>query len=146
MLESLRIDSAKTYTCPQQEYLVQECLQNWLNNKPMRFHNLAPRYHYSLAQQAVLGWDQILYGRFTWAWCTLQEDHLHNNETPNATMKSERWLVGLITIIWSHVHENWETCNDNHHGINLVMREAAKYEMSKRETMELYEHGHRVVP
>ena len=125
--------------------LVQECLQNWLNHRPMRFHNLALRYHYLLAQQAALGWDQLPYRRFTWAWWTLQEDHLHNHETPNAAMESEWWLVGLITKIWSHVHESWEACNDDHHAIDATMREAAKYKMAKRETMELYEHCHRVV-
>ena len=104
----------------------------------MRFDNLAPRYHYLLSQEAVLGWDQLFYGRFTWAWCTLQEDHFHNSETPNAKMKGERWLVDLITIVWSHMHENWEACNDDLHGIDMAMREAAKYKMAKRETMELY--------
>ena len=44
------------------------------------------------------------------------------------------------------LHEKWEACNDDHHGMDMAMREAAKYEMAKRETMELYEHFHRVVP
>ena len=43
--------------------------------------------------KAVLGWNQLCYGRFAQAWCTLQEDHLHNYKTQNATMKSEQWLV-----------------------------------------------------
>ena len=104
------------------------------------------RYHYLLAQQAALGWDQLFYGRFTQTWCILQEDHLHNNKRPNAKMKGEQWLIGLITIIWSHGHKNWEACNDNCPGIDMAMREAAaKYEMAKRETMELYEHDYRAV-
>ena len=55
-------------------------------------------------------------------------------------MKGERWK---IKIIWSHVHENWEACYDNSHGTNVAMREAAKYEMAKRETMKLYGHCHK---
>ena len=111
----------------------------------MRFHNLASRYHHLLAQQAALGWGQLFYVRFAWACCTLQEDHLHNHEAPNSKMKSERWVVGLITIIWSHVHDNWEAHNDDHHGIDAAIREAAKYNMTKREAMALYEHCHQVI-
>ena len=65
MLNSLQTYFEKTNTHPQLMDLIQECLLNWLNNKPMRFHNLALRYHYLLAQQAALGWDQLFYGRFT---------------------------------------------------------------------------------
>ena len=60
-------------------------------------------------------------------------------------MNGERWQVGLITIIWNYIHEKWEACNDDHHGMAMAMREAVKYEMAKRETMVLYEHFHRIV-
>ena len=89
MLDSLRIYFEKTNTCPQLGDVIQEYLQNWLNNKPMRFHNLASCYHHLLTQQAVHGWDQLIYSRFATAWCTLQEDHLHNDKTPNAPMTSD---------------------------------------------------------
>ena len=145
MLDSLRIYFKKTNTHPHLGDLVQECLQNWLNNKPMIFHSLALQYHHLLAQQAALRWDQLFYARFTKAWCT-QEEHLHNHETQNATKMSKLWLVSLITKIWSHIHKNWEAYNDDHHGFNMAMREATKHETAKRETMELYEHHHRVFP
>ena len=38
----------------------------------------------------------------------------------NVPMTSEQWLVGLITIIWSHVHEKWEACNNDCHFIDAA--------------------------
>ena len=55
-------------------------------------------------------------------------------------------LIGLIKIIWNHVHKNWESRNEERHGRDATTQEAGKYEIMQRETMALYEYCHKVVP
>ena len=61
-------------------------------------------------------------------------------------MDGNKWLIGIITVIWTHIHENWETWNEAHNGTDTSAQESAKYEIMKQEMMALYKHCHKVVP
>ena len=126
--------------------LMQEWLLNWLDNQPTSFHNLHPTYHHTLAQQAAISWDQMFYGRFITTWSRLQEDHLHQHDSSSGTINGTKWLIGIIKIIWTQVHDNWETQNDACHGTDTCTCESAKYELTKQEMMALYKQCHKVVP
>ena len=88
----------------------------------------------------------MFYGRFVTTWSRLQEDHLHHHNPSSGQINGNKWLIGIIKIIWTHVHENWETWNAACHGTDTTAQESAKYEIVKQETMALYEHHHKVVP
>ena len=126
--------------------LFQECLQNWLDNQPMSFHNLRSKYHQTLAQPAAIGWDQMFYSRFVTTWSSLQEEQLHRHDPSSGQTDGNKWLIGIINIIWTQVHENWETQNEAHHCTDTSTQESAKYEIMKQEMMALYKHHHKVVP
>ena len=78
----------------------------------MHFHNLDECYHHLLTQQASIGWEQLFYGWFVKTWCTLQDEHAQNSDTKHMKTTGERWVIGLIKIIWTHVHENCESCTE----------------------------------
>ena len=67
-----------------------------------------------------IGWEQIFYEWFVKTWYTLQDEHVQNSDAKHVKTTGERWLIGLIKIIWNHVHENWESCNEEGHGIDTT--------------------------
>ena len=91
---------------------MQECLQKWLDSQLMYFHNLGEHYHHLLTQQASNRWEQLFYRQFVKTWCTCQDEHVQNSNAKHVKTTGEMWLIGLIKIIWNHVHENWESCNE----------------------------------
>ena len=104
----------------------------------MCFHNLDKCYHHPLAQQVSIRWEQLFYGQFVKTGCALQDIHVQNSDVKRMKTTGERWLIGLIKIIWNHVHENWESCNEERHRRDATTQEAAKYEIVQQETTALY--------
>ena len=95
---------------------------------------------------ASIGWEHLIYRWFVKTWCTLQDEHVQNSKKKHVKTTGERWLIGLIKIIWNHVLENWESCNEERHGRDATTQEAAKYMIAQQESMALYEHHHKVGP
>ena len=75
-------------------------------------------------------------------WSRLQDDYLHSPDPTPGQPKGNRWRIGVIKIIWTHVHENWETRNEVCHGTNTNTCELANNQIVKQETMTLYEFQH----
>jgi hypothetical protein len=76
-------------------------------NRPERPHFVNLQYHQLFQQQCEIGWNQILHGRFSKHWTSLQQQI--NNKVPT------NWLSYTIKIIWQHFHQIWKhRCSVNH--------------------------------
>jgi hypothetical protein len=57
-------------------------------------------------QQSIIGWDQIIHGRFSSSWNSLQRSFSQKAPTT--------WLTYMIRTIWYHSYEIWKhRCNVN---------------------------------
>jgi hypothetical protein len=67
---------------------------------------LSPQYHQLFHEQSLIGWDQIIQGRFASQWTILQ--HYINPKVPKT------WISYTIRTIWYYVYDIWKLrCNTN---------------------------------
>jgi hypothetical protein len=80
----------------------------WRTTKtPQRPQFLQPQYHQLFYEQSLIGWDQIIQGRFAAQWTLLQ--HYINPKVPKT------WICYTIRTIWYYVYDVWKfRCNVNH--------------------------------
>ena len=66
--------------------------------------------------QYIIGWEQILLGRFSKAWTQTQDAHLHANNLKTTRKNGQAWLTGLIQVILQQWWHLWESRNEDRHG------------------------------
>jgi hypothetical protein len=73
-----------------------EGIIQWLIKTPYPnpHHEMPPQYQELHKQQAAIGWDQMLYGRWSEHWRILQQQHLYNN---NISCNPRNDDIGWIT-------------------------------------------------
>ena len=83
-------------------------------------------YHALYSEQNAIGWNQLVYGRFTKRWSNLYTSWFeYNRIAPPKT--GQTWAVGILRIIWKHIIDLWLTRNEDQHG-----RDAAEHERKLR--------------
>jgi hypothetical protein len=96
-----------------------EGIIRWLTETPypnLR-HGVPAQYQELHKQQAAIGWDQMLYGRWSEQWRLLPQQHLHNNNIScNPRNNDIGWITGHITLIWNELYSAWKLQNQDRHG------------------------------
>jgi len=70
-----------------------------------------------IAEQNNIGWDQLLYSRFTLQWTVKQYRHLVNSKIEVTRKNSGTgWIRMLIKIIWTNINLVWIERNLVRHG------------------------------
>jgi hypothetical protein len=87
--------------------LIGHAIINWRNVKePPLPEFLSPEFQALFRNQSLIGWNHILYGRFTKTW----HNHLYDNQSDNVL-----WITYTIKAIWHSVYQIWKTrCQTNH--------------------------------
>jgi hypothetical protein len=85
-------------------------------------------------QQAAIGWDQMLYGRWSEHWRILQQQHLYNNNIScNPRNNDIGWITGQITLIWNELYSAWKLQNQDRHGKEEELQREIKLDQAKRQ-------------
>jgi hypothetical protein len=87
-----------------------------LPSRPSICHGVPALYQELHKQQAAIGWDQMLYGRWSEHWRILQQQHLYNNISRNPRNNDIGWITGHITLIWNELYSAWKFWNQDRHG------------------------------
>ena len=70
-----------------------------------------PYIYFIVMTQMEIGWDQLLMGRFSHCWSKAFE-----LSTTNPGVPGDRWIKGIITIIWHFILHLQEVQNTNDKG------------------------------
>jgi hypothetical protein len=92
-------------------------IHHWLHQLPFPTHCFPHHWQELITSQANIGWKQLLLGRFSTNWTAfhlrhLQQNHLTITDFNHGTI----WLSKMITIIWNHCHNLWESRKNDTHG------------------------------
>ena len=87
-------------------------LQHW-PNPPIDTRDFPKHFRHVIQQQSTIGWKHLLYGRFATEWIFIHESV--RNRQNNKRNDGEKWLIGLIVLIWTHQHKRWLLRNKHTH-------------------------------
>jgi hypothetical protein len=103
--------------------------------QPTRPKFLPPHLYALFDKQSLIGWDQILMGRFSRIWTSTTESH----------RMSTNWLTFAIRTLWQQFYEVWITrCNRTHGEDTNTKRRMALLRLSPQVEL-LYQQMH-VIP
>ena len=68
------------------------------------------------------------------------------NDPLSGQIDGSKWLCRIFKIIWTQVHDEWETQNAACYGTITREQKLAKYKLAKQEILALYKHHHKVLP
>jgi hypothetical protein len=118
-----------------------EGIIQWLTETPypnLR-HGMPAQYQELHKQEAAIGWDQMLCGRWSEHWRILQYQHLYNTNISCNPRNSEiGWITGHITLIWSELFHAWKLWNQDRHGKEEEPQRQIKLDQVKRQIRVLY--------
>ena len=120
--------------------LLTTAVRSWLDSTPISFDNLTPPLARLVAQQTLIGWDQLFLGRFALTWSSLQDLHLSSLGISSSFISGRVFVTGTIKLIFSHTFSLWLRRNEDVHGRDSATREAAACVLAQREIRCLYAH------
>jgi hypothetical protein len=119
--------------------LITLSILEWRTTKsPARPQFLQPQYHQLFHAQSLIGWDQIIQGRFSTQWQRLQQQI--NPKIPVT------WISFTIRTIWYYVYDIWKfRCNTNHGSTPQNRRQRALLRLTPK-LITLYNHQNDIDP
>ena len=125
---------------PEVRQLLVNKLRAVLDGTPTNTIPVDPTIEEIGTQQGQIGWEQLLRGRFGWAWNT------HERTQPSQTTKFKgQWTAEAIFFIWEQWWKLWEMWNHDRHGHNLVTRLQAQERQVDRELQDFHaDYAHKV--
>jgi hypothetical protein len=116
-------------------------IHHWIHELPFPSHRF-PHQHWQelITSQANIGWKQLLLGRFSTKWMAYHHQHLQQNHlTLTDFNHGEIWLRKMITIIWTHCHQLWESRNTDKHGHDSTTQRKILLEQVQRRMAVMYQ-------
>lgn len=134
-------------TSPVLSEIIISSLRQWFLTRTVDHPSHSRTYTLLLADQSAIGWDQLLFGRFSSEWAMLQDDYIQHYQITNKLARNgSQWVVKVIDFLWKYIYSAWQTRNNARHGADSTTQETAKYEQARRETELLYELANQVLP
>ena len=115
-------------------------LHHWIHNTASPPTAPSERYTPLVTSQAEIGWDQLVFGRWSSQWRQLQYDYLQQQRiAPTLQNHGIGWTTKIITIIWTHFHAEWKTRNSALHGFDQTTRQQARLKQAQYKVRALYQ-------
>ena len=129
-----KLDAADT-AHPIKELLM-EGLHATLNNMPSDTIVVDPAVADVAASQAVIGWTQILKGRFSKLWATTQDRYL--GAKANVKVNGSKWVTQVIESILVEWLKLWKLRNEDRHVRDVELQRQAETRQTIRELEQFY--------
>jgi hypothetical protein len=97
----------------------------------------------------VIGWQQLINGRFGKEWSRVQDDYYARERSRrSATDKrsGKKWQIQPITHIWQQLIILWKLRNADLHGRDNATKRSAIWREMERELRLVYDHRHHFEP
>ena len=110
--------------------------------------NLPDKYKDLVRNQNLVGWDQLLLGRFVSEWSELAQEFITSlpKEQRTKSQSGNQWVIQITDIILNFAHSVWKERNADRHGRDNKEQERILVQRIVRQTNELYELRHDVLP
>ena len=106
-----------------------------------------------IRQQTRVGWKHIMLGRFVREWRRVQGRYVDRIIVPRQTDSAvthqstpEKWLTGLIAVLWEQWYILWEDRNLDLHGRDKKNRQSNLRKEVNRQLNEIYAKRHFLDP
>ena len=153
LMQSLEAFHTKMDTYRPLRHLLRDAMSAWLQSEDDDMIINATEYHSEVRsvinQQNVIGWRQLINGRFGEEWSRGQDDYYARERSRRgATDKrsGQKWQIQLITHIWQQWIILWKLRNAELHGRNNATKSMAIRREMERELHEVYDHRHHYEP
>jgi hypothetical protein len=94
-------------------------LHRWFQDTPSAPVSRFSRYESLVEHQSSIGWDQLIFGRWSTLWATHQSSYLQRQKIhPIRTNHGTGWTSHIMTLIWALCHNAWLDRNQVLHGHN----------------------------
>ena len=134
-------------TDPFLKILLLRVLNTLLHNESFNIPEYEDKYKYLVHNQTLIGWDQILKGRFTLEWA----DHINDYIAvlaikPKKHVSGGTWVRGITTIIFNFASSVWKERNEDRHGRDANDKAKCRLEKAIRSTSSLYRFQSDILP
>ena len=148
--DRLRTDLRKLWVInrddPVLEDIMDKAIYHWWEGTPFPAQEF-PNHRRLIDSQAAIGWDQLLYSRFSKYWNICQYDHLlAHGKKIDSYSQGPSWLVQFINTTWHCVQEEWDVRNKARHGESSEEQAAIKLATIKRQIAHLYTRKRNCLP
>lgn len=92
-------------------------------------------------QQELIGWDQLMLGRFAKGW-----GRHHRTQPSSQDKRAHTWTTDVIDFIYTQWWQLWETRNQDQHGRDIETRHQAEARQVDRELTMFYETYEAITP
>ena len=114
-------------------------LHHWFRDTPQPPASPGERYNTLVESQSSIGWNQLIFGRWSQLWAHHQLEHLRrNNITITTYNHGTGWSTKIILLIWTHFHEAWIIRNQALHGHDQQTRQLARLNQAQYKIRALY--------
>ena len=114
-------------------------LHHWLQETPYPPESPYPQYDSLVASQSSIGWNQMLFGRWSIRWTKHQYVYLQqNNISLTPQNHGPGWSSRIIILIWNHCYDAWITRNQALHGHDQQTRQIARLHQAQYRIRALY--------
>jgi hypothetical protein len=115
-------------------------IQQWMNHEPFPHERYTDTLQLLTRSQERIGWDQLLYGRWSGQWREQQRQYLQRNNLECSPFKcGPAWASTTIRLIWEHCHAEWRVRNQARHGVDELHRLEIRRDQVERKTALLYQ-------
>ena len=123
--------------------LLIEGFLSWVDNRPIPpLYITNPDFQSLCDHQTTIGWDQIIKGRLSHEWSTLQREHLRSNPSPNSSLSpspaAATWSRKLIRTLYNTWYDLWLQRNKSRHGRDYHEQQLRDREYSIRQAEQFY--------
>ena len=129
-------------THPLLRYIFREAMSQWFQTDTPDIVSPVPYpsdVRTLIQQQNVIGWRQILRGRFAREWQRIQNAYYMKHRRKTKFKRTgERWQKQFIVTIWECWFELWKIRNGEVHGTTTESRSLAQRRELNREVNELF--------
>ena len=127
--------------------LILRLLKKLLNNDPIIIDDYEQKYSRLIRNQELIGWEQILKGRFALKWSELIDDHISGLPIkPPKSFSGESWTIGISQLIFNYAWNVWTDRNEDRHGRDATEKANRRLEKAIRCTSSLYRFQSEVLP
>lgn len=134
-------------TCPRlHQVLMEAVLSVFRNIEPAPPFGEIPSIQSVVQSQKSIGWDNMLYGHFSFHWARHQQEYLEATNKQSVHLNGSMWQQRIVLVLWKHIHQNWLDRNNDLHGADHATREAVLVAQAQAEILELYGQRHLVLP
>jgi ribonuclease HI len=119
--------------------LLIEKLHHWFQETETPPTTRFDQYQQLVDSQTAIGWDQLIFGRWSQLWTHHQLEFLKRNNKPiTNTNHGTGWASSIIQIIWSHCRDEWLCRNEALHGNDHKARKSARTTKAQFKIRSLY--------